>query len=266
MARTGTFDPQIQALAWFDAQAFAEGWFADDLIPPASTGITGDLTVTLADVTLSADGTVANGASGDLNVTLADATLAADGTITQPGIIGDLSVTLGAVTLSADGTVTLPGITGDLAVTLGALSLSSSGVIQEPQPVGGGGPGNAQRGRKRAVYMVDDKVFDRAEDAARYLASVTAPEPEDAQEPTPRAARAAPVAAVEIEGERMALGPIALPVSATPAFVADMVQGELQAARRKLQARRDAMEREEMAAVMAAMKLLLDDGEEIVFH
>ena len=64
----------------------------------------------------------------------------------------------------------------------------------------------------------------------------------------------------------MALGPIALPVSATPAFVADMVQGDLQAARRKLQARRDAMEREEMAAVMAAMKLLLDDGEEIVFH
>jgi hypothetical protein len=160
----------------------------------------------------------------------------------------------------------LPGITGDLAVTLGALSLSSSGIIQEPQPVGGGGPGNAQRGRKRAVYMVDDKVFDRAEDAARYLASVTAPEPEDAQEPAPRAARAAPVAAVEIEGERMALGPIALPVSATPAFVADMVQGDLQAARRKLQARRDAMEREEMAAVMAAMKLLLDDGEEIVFH
>jgi hypothetical protein len=114
--------------------------------------------------------------------------------------------------------------------------------------------------------MVDDKVFDRAEDAARYLASVTAPEPEDAPELAPRAARAAPVAAVEIEGERMALGPIALPVSATPAFVADMVQSELQAARRKLQARRDAMEREEMAAVMAAMKLLLDDGEEIVFH
>jgi polyisoprenoid-binding protein YceI len=105
MARTGTFDPQIQALAWFDTQAFAEGWFADDLIPPTNTGITGDLTVTLADVTLSADGTVANGASGDLAVTLAPVALAADGTITQPGITADLAVTLQDATLAASGTV-----------------------------------------------------------------------------------------------------------------------------------------------------------------
>jgi hypothetical protein len=114
--------------------------------------------------------------------------------------------------------------------------------------------------------MVDDKVFDRAEDAARYLASVTLPEPEDQPEPAPRQRRAAPVAAVEIEGERLALEPIALPVNATPEFMADMVRGELQAARRKLQRRQEALEREEMAAVMAAMQLLLDDGEEIVFH
>jgi hypothetical protein len=133
-----------------------------------------------------------------------------------------------------------------------------------PQPIGGGGPGNAQRGRKRAVYMVDGKVFDRAEDAARYLASVTLPEPEEEAQPAPR--RAVSVAEVEIEGERLALEPIALPVNATPEFVADMVRGELQAARRKLQRRQEAFEREEMAAVMAAMQLLLDDGEEIVFH
>jgi hypothetical protein len=130
---------------------------------------------------------------------------------------------------------------------------------------GGGGPGNAPRGRKRAVYMVDGKVFDRAEDAARYLASVTLPEPDEAQ-PAPRPRRAVPVAEVEIEGERLALEPIALPVSATPEFVADMVRGELQAARRKLQRRQEALEREEMAAVMAAMQLLMDDGEKIVFH
>jgi len=105
MARTGTFDPQIQALAWFDAQAFAEGWFADDLIPPTSTGITGDLIVTLADATLAADGTVTNGASGDLAVTLAPVALAADGTITQPGITADLAVTLQDATLAATGTV-----------------------------------------------------------------------------------------------------------------------------------------------------------------
>jgi hypothetical protein len=56
MARTGTFDPQIQALAWVDTQAFAEGWFADDLIPPAVTGVTAALAAseTGADV-LAAD-------------------------------------------------------------------------------------------------------------------------------------------------------------------------------------------------------------------
>jgi len=152
-------------------------------------------------------------------------------------------------------------------VTLLTLLQSQGAPPPPPTPViGGGGPGNAQRGRKRAVYMVDGKVFDRAEDAARYLASVTFPEPEDEAQPAPRPRRPAPVAEVEIEGERMALEPIALPVSATPEFVADMVRGELQAARRKLQRRQEALEREEMAAVMAAMQLLLDDGEEIVFH
>ena len=150
-------------------------------------------------------------------------------------------------------------------MTLLTLLQSQGAPPPPPQLIGGGGPGNAQRARKRAVYMVDGKVFDRAEDAARYLASVTLPEPDEAQ-PAPRPRRAAPVAEVEIEGERLALEPIALPVSATPEFVADMVRGELQAARRKLQRRQEALEREEMAAVMAAMQMLLDDGEEIVFH
>jgi len=143
--------------------------------------------------------------------------------------------------------------------------LAPQGAAPPPQLIGGGGSGNAQRARKRAVYMVDGKVFDRAEDAARYLASVTLPEPEEAQ-PAPRPRRAALVAEVEIEGERLALEPIALPVSATPEFVADMVRGELQAARRKLQRRQEDLEREEMAAVMAEMQLLLNDGEEVVFH
>lgn len=70
----------------------------------AAGGITGDLNVTLAAATLSADGTVADGASGNLNVTLAPATLAADGTITQPPITADLSVTLQPATLIASGT------------------------------------------------------------------------------------------------------------------------------------------------------------------
>jgi hypothetical protein len=208
----------------------------------------------------------ASGIIADLNVTLGALTLASDATVTSAGITADLNVTLGTLTLSSTATVTQPPITADLNVTLGALTLVSSATVTQPQPIGGGGPGNAQRGRKRAVYMVDDKVFDRPEDAARYLASVTLPEPEDEAQPAPRPRRAAPVAEVEIEGERIALEPIALPVNATPEFVADMVRGELQAARRKLQRRQEALEREEMAAVMAAMQMLLDDGEEIVFH
>jgi len=151
-------------------------------------------------------------------------------------------------------------------VTLLTLLQSQGAPPPPPQIIGGGGPGNAPRGRKRAVYMVDGKVFDRAEDAARYLASVTLPDPQEEAQPVPRPRRAAPVAEVELEGERMAMEPIAPPVSATPEFVADMVRGELQAARRKLQRRQEAQEREEMAAVMAAMQLLIDDGEEIVFH
>jgi hypothetical protein len=177
-----------------------------------------------------------------------------------------LNVTLGALTLASDATVAQLPITADLNVTLDALTLFSAATVTQPQPQGGGGPGNAQRRRQRAVYMVDDKVFDRAEDAARYLASVTAPEPAQEAQPTPRPRRAAPVASVEIEGRRLTLKPIALPVNATPEFIADMIRGELQAARRKLQARQEAIEREEMAAVMVAMQMLLDDGEEIVFH
>jgi hypothetical protein len=178
---------------------------------------------------------------------------------------GDL--TGGAISGATSLTFALSGALAGASIVAGAttLTFTATGTAAQPQPTGGGGPGNAQRGRKRAVYMVDGKVFDRAEDAARYLASVTLPEVDEAQ-PAPRPRRAVPVAEVEIEGERLALEPIALPVSATPEFVADMVRGELQAARRKLQRRQEALEREEMAAVLAAMQLLLDDGEEIVFH
>ena len=40
MARKGTFDPQLEPLAWFDTNAIAEGWFADDLIPAPSSSYT----------------------------------------------------------------------------------------------------------------------------------------------------------------------------------------------------------------------------------
>jgi hypothetical protein len=141
MARTGTFDPQIQALAWFDTQAFAEGWFADDLIPPTNTGITGDLAVTLA-----------------------DATLVADGTITQPGITGDLFVTLGAVTLSADGTVTLPGIIGDLAVTLEAAILAATGSGPSDEQTRGGFYSKQDRKRLERLAQLQAQRRDRQRD------------------------------------------------------------------------------------------------------
>jgi hypothetical protein len=36
MALAGTFTPQLEYASWFDAQLYAVGWFADDLIPPSS--------------------------------------------------------------------------------------------------------------------------------------------------------------------------------------------------------------------------------------
>lgn len=124
----------------------------------------------------------------------------------------------------------------------------------------GGGPGSARR-KQRPLYMVDDKVFDSPAAAARYLASVTLPEP------VPEAPRAAPKAkprlAVQVAGDQVAVAP-AIPVTATAEYARELIQAELIQARRALQRRQ--IEEEERAAVIAVIQLLLEDGETVIFH
>ena len=124
--------------------------------------------------------------------------------------------------------------------------------------IAGGGQGRARR-RQRPLYMVDDKVFDSPAAAARYLASVTLPEP------TPEAPRAAPRPrlAVQVDGEQVAVAPV-IPVTATAEYAREMVQAELIQARRALQRRQ--IEEEERSAVFAVMQMLLEDGETVIFH
>ena len=142
----------------------------------------------------------------------------------------------------------------------------SQGVPPPPPPViGGGGPGGATgaRGRKRPVYMVDDKVFDSPAAAARYLASVTVPE---AAPEAPRAApRPKPRLAVQVAGEQVAVAP-AVPVTATAEYTRELVQAELIQARRALQRRQREADDEERAAVFAVVQMLLEDGETVTFH
>ena len=143
--------------------------------------------------------------------------------------------------------------------------LQSQGAPPPPPPPTGGGPGTsaAARGRQRPLYMVDDKVFDSPAAAARYLASVTLPEP------APEAPRAAPKPkpklTVQVAGEQVAVAPV-IPVTATAEYTRELIQAELIQARRALQRRQRALEDEERAAVFAVVQMLLEDGETVTFH
>jgi hypothetical protein len=92
-----------------------------------SPPITGDLSATLASLTLSATGTVAAGASGTVSATLGSLSLVSSGTVAA-GASGDTSATLAAVTVSSTGTVAA-GASGDTSSTLGAVTLTSSGTV-----------------------------------------------------------------------------------------------------------------------------------------
>ena len=144
--------------------------------------------------------------------------------------------------------------------------LQSQGAPPPPPPViGGGGPGGATdaRGRRRPVYMVDDKVFDSPAAAARYLASVTVPE---AAPEAPRAApKPRPRLAVQVAGEQVAVAPV-IPVTATAEYTRELIQAELIKARRAIQRRQREADDEERAAVFAVVQMLLEDGETVTFH
>ena len=113
---------------------------------PTGGGVTGNLSATLAALTLAADGTITQpSVTADLSATLAAVTLSSDATVASAGVTANLSATLAALSLSSGATITQPAITGNLSATLGALTLSalaSSGVTG-----GGGASARRQRGR-----------------------------------------------------------------------------------------------------------------------
>jgi hypothetical protein len=111
--------------------------------------------------------------------------------------------------------------------------------------------------------MVDDKIFDSPAAAARYLASVTLPEP--ASEAPRAAPRPKPRLVVQVAGEQVAVAPV-IPVTATAEYTRELIQAELIQARRALQRRQRELEEEERAAVFAVVQMLLEDGETVTFH
>ena len=59
MIRIGAFDRHLEPLAWWEVELLPAGWYVDELlVEPAAGGVTGTLTSTLSDATLSATGTV----------------------------------------------------------------------------------------------------------------------------------------------------------------------------------------------------------------
>jgi hypothetical protein len=59
MIRIGAFDRHLEPLAWWEVELLPAGWYVDELlVEPAAGGVTGTVTRTLSDATLSATGTV----------------------------------------------------------------------------------------------------------------------------------------------------------------------------------------------------------------
>ena len=58
MIRIGAFDRHLEPLAWWEVELLPAGWYVDELlVEPAAGGVTGTVTSTLSDATLSATGT-----------------------------------------------------------------------------------------------------------------------------------------------------------------------------------------------------------------
>ena len=59
MIRIGAFDRHLEPLAWWEVELLPAGWYVDELlVEPAAGGVTGTVTSTLSDATLSSSGTV----------------------------------------------------------------------------------------------------------------------------------------------------------------------------------------------------------------
>lgn len=106
------------------------------LLGAQSSDITGSVVATLDAATLSSDATAQQGISGDLSVTLGEASLSSSASLDN---FGSLSVTLEAATLSAAGQF---NIVADLSVALAAATLDATGTVEIPasEGFGVGGP------------------------------------------------------------------------------------------------------------------------------
>lgn len=149
------------------------------LLTQQSSGITANLSATLADVVLSSSGTISvPSITAELSATLEGVTLSSSATVAFASITGDLSATLEGVLLSATGTVSSVAITGNLSETLENVSLSSSGTITQPAitadlhvtlgdvtlvsvagiPLSGGGGPSAKRGWAREREILEQSL------------------------------------------------------------------------------------------------------------
>ena len=192
------------------------------------------------------------GVTGNLSATLAALTLAADGTITQPSVTADLSATLGTLTLASTGTITQPGITADLSSTLGNLTLASNATIALPPGASVVFDGDYLKPRKSKQREFRDERREREELRALVARAVDPIRAKSAQVVQTESEDGEPGIAIVTRTRQTA---VPVPPSFDVAEVAAMVSAAL--SRAGIEARRVASEqarRKAVAALEAAIK------------
>lgn len=137
-----------------------------------------------------------------------------------------------------------------------------------PVLAGGGGgpgkrfkvPGEKKRKPKRPVYLVDDKIFSSAAEAAAYAARFApveaAPEAQQAEAAETAPAKQQTVSStVRVDDKELSVETI-VPVRATREYVADLVRAEMEKARFRL---KEEAEREELKMVTMILSMMFGD-------
>jgi hypothetical protein len=139
-----------------------------------------------------------------------------------------------------------------------------TGSVFPPLAGGGGGagkrvriPGEKKRKSKRAYYVVDDKVFTSAADAAAYVASLQ-PVIEPATEAAPIVKQETVLSSVQIGDKELAVETI-IPVRATKEFVADLIRAEMEKAQLQLRLEAEREEQEELKVVSMILSMMFGD-------
>lgn len=137
IALAATWDAALDSSARAALHSYVQDTYGITVSDYTSGAITGTLSETEADDTLSASGTHTPPAfTGTLAETEEDDTLSASGTHTPPAFTGTLAETEADDTLAASGTHTAPQFTGSLAETEELDTLSASGTFT-PQAITG---------------------------------------------------------------------------------------------------------------------------------